>query len=331
MTYAEAVAYVESFTNYERIHDPNAMRAVKLERMRQLCQRLAEPQRRFRSILVAGTNGKGSICAMLYSMLREGTLRVGLYTSPHLEHLRERIRVWTAGPCVGEREHGDDWISEEEFTAIVERLQPLLETLRRGPSDTVPTYFEVLTAIAFVYFNQRGVDVAVLEVGMGGRLDATNIVEQAVSVFAPIGMEHADVLGKDPPSIAKEKAGILKPGQIAITAPQRDDVAQVLRAACVDRGVPLFTCGEDFTVTIQRHGLEGLQVTIASLRGRYESLQLPSIGRHQADNVALAVCALEALSNAGMPFSLVERGLARVAWPGRTERPREHLLGCPRP
>ena len=319
MTYAQAVAYVDSFTNYERVHQPEAMRGINLERMRRLCRQLADPHRRFRAILVTGTNGKGSICAMLYSMLRESALRVGLYTSPHIEQLRERIRVWTIGPSAREREHGEDWISEAEFAAIVDWLRPRLETLRDGPPEDVPTYFEVLTAIAFVYFNQRQIDVAVLEVGMGGRLDATNVVEQAVSVISPIDMEHTEVLGRDLASIAKEKAGILKPGQIAITARQQEAVTEVLQTACANQGVPLFTCGEDFKVAIQQHSLEGMQVTITSLRGRYESLELPVIGRHQAENAALAVCALEALSNVGMPYSLIERGLGKVEWPGRME------------
>jgi len=238
MDYEQAIAYLDSFVNYERTHQPHAMREVKLARMQRLCQRLSDPQRRFRSVLVTGTNGKGSICAMLYSMLRESPLRAGLFTSPHLEQLRERIRAWTDGPGPKERTHGDDWIREEEFAAIMEQLRPVLDELCGESPEGPPTYFEVLTAVAFRYFLQRQVDIAVLEVGMGGRLDATNVVEQAVSVIAPIGVDHADVLGADPVSIAREKAGIFKPGQVVITALQEGGVADVLRAFA--SAVPFF-------------------------------------------------------------------------------------------
>ena len=319
MTYQEAVAYLESFTNYERAPDPQAMRQVTLERVRRLCRRLGDPQRRFRSIVVAGTNGKGSICAMLYSMLRESPLRVGLYTSPHVEHLRERVRAWTGGPDPEERTHGDDWIREDEFAAIIERLRSALEELRHESLEAAPTYFEVLTAAAFVYFTQRQVDVAVLEVGLGGRLDATNVVDQAVSVIAPIDVDHAEVLGADAASIAREKAGIIKPGQIVVTASQPDKASAVLRAAAAERGAPLFTCGKDLTVAVHEQSLDGVQATITGLRGIYEGLDIPLIGRHQAENAALAVGALEALSDTGVPHSLVERGLFRVNWPGRME------------
>jgi len=319
MTYEEAVTYLESFVNYERTHQPEAMRAVKLERMQRLCQRLGDPQRRFRSVLVAGTNGKGSICAMLYSMLREGALRVGLYTSPHLEHLCERIRVWAPGQTSGERTHTDDWIREEELSALVERLQPVLEEVRRTSPDGPPTHFEVLTAIAFEYFQQRQVEIAVLEVGLGGRLDATNVVEQAVSVFGPIDVDHADILGADPALIAKEKAGIIKPRQTVVTVAQPDAVDEVLCVVCEGQGVPLLRGGRDLTARIQHHGLDGLQVTLTGTRGIYESLDIPLLGRHQAENAAAAVGALEALSSTGIPHQLVERGLAQVAWPGRLE------------
>ena len=326
MTYEEAIGYLDSLVNYERLHLPQAMREVKLARMRRLCQRVGDPQRRFRAVVITGTNGKGSIAAMVYSMLRESRLRAGLYTSPHLEDLRERIRVWPAGGVAApeggeaaERAAGDDWISEEAFAAAVAQLRPALEACRREAPEAPPTYFEALTAAAFVHFARRQVEIAVLEVGMGGRLDAVNVVDQAVSVFGPIDVDHADILGADAASIAGEKAEILKPGQVALTAPQQDGVAAVLRAACEERGVPLWTAGCDLTAAIAQHTLDGLQLVLTGLRGIYESLELPLVGRHQALNAALAAGAVEALSGAGIPYGLVERGLARVEWPGRLE------------
>ncbi len=316
MTYDEAVTYLGALINFEQHHRPQEMRTIRLERMRRLCQGLGDPQRRFRSVLVAGTNGKGSICAMIYSMLRESGLRVGLYTSPHLEHVRERIRLWpalgaAAAARAGERSHGDDWIAPEQFAASLERV--------RARAEDQPTYFEAVTAAAFWAFAQQEIDVAVLEVGLGGRLDATNIVDQGVSVIAPIGIDHADVLGTDLVAIAREKAGIIKPRQTVVSAPQADEVLDVLRVVADAHSVPLMLVGSDVSVTTQHYDLDGLQITIDSARGRYESLRLSLIGRHQAHNAAAAVAAVEALSETGVPYRLVEQGLARVEWPGRLE------------
>jgi dihydrofolate synthase/folylpolyglutamate synthase len=318
-------AHLEALVNYERAHEPLAMQRVSLDRMRRLCRLLGDPQRRFRSVLVAGTNGKGSVCAMLYSMLRESSLRTGLYTSPHLEDLRERIRAWTAGPGTDERVPGDDWIPPEGLAAVVEDLRPAVEALRREPEGE-PTYFEALTAAAFLWFARQRVDIAVLEVGLGGRLDATNVVEQAVSVIGPIDVDHADVLGPTPEAIAAEKAGIIKPNQVVFSAAQSPEVAAVLREACDAQGVPLFTVGCDLTSTVQSHDLSGLQATLTGLRGIYDGVRLPLIGGHQAQNAALAVGALEALSPAGTPAALIERGLSRVEWPGRLEVVNEQPL-----
>ncbi len=249
MTYEEALAYLDSLVNYEQQREPSAVREVKPERMRRLCQRLGDPQRSFRSVLVAGTNGKGSVCAMLYSMLRETNLRVGLYTSPHLDHMRERIRTWTAGPSV-HRRAGDDWIGEADLAALVDAVRPATETLRAESPQEAPTYFEVLTAVACVHFQRQRLDVAVLEVGLGGRLDAT--------IITPIDVDHASILGTDPVRIAQEKAGIIKPRQSVLTAVQHGGVITVLRAACEAQGVPLAVCGQDFTVGIHDHGFDGL-------------------------------------------------------------------------
>jgi len=326
MTYDEARTYLETFVNYEQTPNPKTMRQMPLDRMRRLCRRLGEPQRSFRSVLVGGTNGKGSICAMLYSMLRQTPLRTGLYSSPHLEHLRERIRVWGADRPAGERTHADDWIEPAAFAALVEQLQPHLDALRALGSDERPTHFEVLTALAFLHFKQQRVEVAVVEVGLGGRLDATNVLQQAVSVLGPIGVDHVEILGADPALIAREKGGIIKPRQMVFSAPQSDIVEEVLRVICEREGVPLFTCGRDLTAAVHRHDMQGLDVTITGVRGLYESLKIPLLGRHQAQNAALAVGALEALSPTGIPHSVVECGLAQVVWPGRLEVVHEEPL-----
>lgn len=321
MTYQEAVAYLDSFANYERTHDPVAMRVVTLDRVRWLCQQLGDPQRRFRSILVAGTNGKGSICAMLYAMLRASSLRVGLYTSPALEDLRERIRTADGSSTSGEPwDPSEGWIGEGDLASLVTEFQPQLEASRELFRESPPTYFEIVTALAFVYFSRRQVEVAVVEVGLGGRLDATNVLEPAIAILSPIDVDHPDVLGYSPVLIAQEKAGIIKPKHTVISSPQSREVLEVIRSVCETQGAKLLVCGEDFAVSIDRYTVtEGLQLSIVGMRGCYQGVHLPGIGRHQASNAAVAVTALEALSDIGVPHRLVARGLADVRWPGRLE------------
>lgn len=317
MTFRDAVDYLSTFVNFERRPQPQAMRQVRLERMQELCRRLGDCHRQFRSVLVTGTNGKGSICAMLYSMLRAGRLRVGLYTSPHLESVRERIRVST--PQCRQYGHGEDWISESDFAVVIADMHPVLEQMRVSWPEGAPTYFEVMTAAALLYFQQQHVDIAVLEIGLGGRLDATNVVEQSVSVIGPIDVDHADVLGPDPVTIAREKAGIIKRGQSVITAPQRGDVLALLRSVCDEQAVPLIVCGEDLTARVTEHSLSGITCSVTGLRGIYEGLTLPLLGRHQAQNAAVAIGTLESLSSRGIPHAMVEEGLKRVVCPGRFE------------
>lgn len=333
MTYEEAVAYLDSFVNYEQRHLVSAMRQVKLERMQRLCRALGQPQRRFRSILVTGTNGKGSLCALLYSMLRESGLSVGLYTSPHLEHLRERIRMTLAHPVVAFQDaqviesavssdgfsRGEDWISPEAFACVIDQVKSVAEPMRQKGEEDTPTYFELLTAAAFLYFAQREVNIAILEVGLGGRLDATNVAEASIAVIGPIDLDHTDVLGEDIAAIAAEKAGIIKPRQMVISAPQHEEVEGVLKNACQERGAVLLRVGCDVTVSVHAHDWEGLQFCVTGLRGIYESLHLPLIGRHQAFNAAAAIAAIESLSSDGIPHRIIEKGLANVDWPGRLE------------
>ena len=212
-----ALSFLESLINYERMHDAPAMRTISLERMRLLCDRLGQPQQRFRSVVVSGTNAKGSICAMIYAILRAAGLPVGLYTSPHLEDLSERIRMGRAAST-------DDRISHPELSQLIGRIRPVAEAIHRDTFHGAPTYFEALTAAALTHFADRGASLAVLEVGLGGRLDATNAVDPSVSVIGPIGLDHTDVLGHDLISIAKEKAGIMRPGRMILSAAQPPEV-----------------------------------------------------------------------------------------------------------
>ncbi len=311
MTYADALAYLDSLTNYERRRDPQAMQRIQLERMQRLCRRLGRPEAAFRSVLVAGTNGKGSICAMIYAMLRQAGLRTGLYTSPHLEDVRERIRV-SSTPGAEE-----DWISEANFASSVRAVRDAAASPEFA--DDPPTYFEVMTAVAFRHFFDSRVSVAVLEVGLGGRLDATNVVEQAVSVIAPIGQDHTDVLGAELASIAREKAGIIKPHGTVVVGVQPPEAAAAIAQAAAERGARLLQLGRELQVECRINRDEGMTLDLLGTRGAYRELWLPLIGGHQADNAAVAVAAVEALSEAGVPHAAIQAGLASVSWPGRLE------------
>ncbi len=319
MTYDDALAYLDRVTNFERTHQPVAMRAVRLERTRQLCERLGNPQRQFRSILVGGTNGKGSICAMIYAILKAATGRVGLYTSPHLQDPRERIRVSPdARQQPLDANGASDWISPEAFGAIIGELARAVETKGALP-DGPPTYFELMTAAAFLYFARSGVRVAVLEVGLGGRLDATNVADPVVSVLGPIGFDHMDVLGHDLLSIAREKAGIFRRGGMIVTASQQRSVSMLIRELASEQACELVEYGPAVSAEVDAHGIHGLRLVIRGLRGRYDELTLPLIGRHQAENAAIAVAAVEALGEQGVPHAAVRRGLARTRWLGRMQ------------
>lgn len=330
MTYREAVAYLESFANYEAAPSRSGLREVKLERMQALCRALGDPQRSYRSVIVGGTNGKGSVCAMLYAMLRQGAIRSGLYSSPHLEHLRERIRVspgvdGKVKPSSRKRAHNDDWIPEGAFAAVMRDVRTAVEAVRQGEWGA-PTYFEILTAAALVHFQRCRIEVAVLEVGLGGRLDATNVADAAVAVICPVDLDHTEVLGATREAIAAEKAGIIKPGRLVLSAPQAPEVEAVLRRVCEEQGAAIAWAGRDLTAAVQRHSFDGLELSLTGLRGVHQGLTLPLIGRHQALNAALAVGALEALSPTGVPHALVVQGLANAEWPGRMERVHEKPL-----
>lgn len=314
MTYDDALTYLDSLKNFERQHDAQAMQAVRLERMRLLCERLGNPQQLFRSILVGGTNGKGSICAMLYAILRAAGFRVGLYTSPHLYDVRERIRI---SGSVSAGDGGEpDWISREELARQAERLREAIQDGEGAWPEGPPTYFEAMTAIALLHFARRRAQWAILEVGLGGRLDATNVVDPAVSVLGPVGFDHTDVLGETLLSIASEKAGIFRPGRAVISAAQEGAVSALFRRLTNERVVEY---GRGFHAEILSHNADGLEVNIRGLRGRYDRVRLPLIGRHQAQNAAVSIAVIETIAGDGIPHEPVRAGFASVRWPGRVE------------
>jgi dihydrofolate synthase / folylpolyglutamate synthase len=279
-----------------------------------LLARLGDPQNSFSSVLVAGTNGKGSTATLLASILREAGLRVGLYTSPHLVRFEERIVV-----------NGAE-IRQADVARLAGIVQEQAEQMvARGGEKEQPSFFETATAMAFRHFQQKDVDVAVLEVGMGGRLDATSVVDAITCLFTPIDLDHQQYLGGTLEEIAAEKAGVLKSGSRAITAPQSPEVMRVLQRCAATRGATLFEAEQMW------HPLEGPGGTISLVSGmdaskRIENLTLSLAGRHQWTNATLAVAAATRLPgfHERITEQAIRKGLAEARWPGRCEVVSEH-------
>lgn len=289
MTYRETLAYLSS------LH-PFGIR-FGLDAIRSLLERMGNPQGCFPSVLIAGTNGKGSVAAMTAGILTAAGYKTGLYTSPDLIDFRERIRI--DGRMIGREE-----------TALC------ADALRARLREEV-SYFEFLTAMAFLHFQRRKVQIAVLEVGMGGRLDATNVVDPLVSVITNISLEHRQYLGNTLRKITYEKAGIIRNGGICLTAARQKPVVETLEAVCGERGARLFRVGKEIRTSVHRDGT-------FSYRGvdrRYERLVCPLAGRHQLSNAALALGVVDCVGRAGFHAdgAAIARGLKQTRWEGRLE------------
>jgi dihydrofolate synthase/folylpolyglutamate synthase len=346
LTYKEALAYIYSFTDYEKKSAYRyAPEHFDLGRMERLTALLDNPQQRFKAIHIAGTKGKGSTAAMIASILRAAGYKTGLYTSPHLHTFRERIQL------------DGQLISEEAVADLIERLQPQIRQIEEL------TTFEIMTALAFLYFAEEEVDLAVLEVGMGGRLDATNIVTPLVAVITSLSYDHTPYLGSTLPLIAREKAGIIKDGAVVVSAPQSPEAMAVIEETCQERGALLFRVGEQWTWQGGEASLEGQSFTVhlnnpgaqsgdlrpsgarsgdlcpsgarsgdprPSGRQVYDFLSrgsrrhrywMPLLGKHQLANATTAVAVAELLPGLGIHISeeAIAQGLRQVRWPGRLE------------
>jgi dihydrofolate synthase / folylpolyglutamate synthase len=289
MTYQDTLAYLSGLNRM-------GIR-LGLDPVRSLLKRLHDPQNAFSSVLIAGTNGKGSTAAMTASILTTGGFKTGLYTSPHLIDFRERIRI------------DGRMISPEETVICTKEV--------KGQIREEISYFEFLTAMAFLHFQRQQVEIAVLEVGMGGRLDAANVVTPLVSVITNISLEHREYLGNTLQEIAREKGGIVKTGGTCLTAARQKRVIETLGAICRENGAALYRVGREIRTTVRRDG-------VFSYRGvgrRYERLVCPLPGRHQLVNAALALGVSELIGEAGFPVDdrAVAEGLRKTRWEGRLE------------
>ena len=306
MDYQQALDYLYDFINYETLPMSRDAAHFDLRRMDELMQRLGNPHQAARSVHVAGTKGKGSTAAMIVSVLTAAGYTTGLNTSPHLIDLRERIKV------------DGEFIAEAELVNLVEKLRPEFDTVRRQATYGELTTFEVLTALAFYYFREKGVDFQVMEVGLGGRLDATNIINPEVGVITTIGFDHTEVLGNSLTEIATQKAGIIKPGNVVVLSSQPEEAARAIESVAADRGAKLIRVGRDVTWRSVDFDLSGQRFEVKGRLGDYR-LSIPLLGDHQLGNAATAVAALEVLAERGFHISgdSINKGLQEVNWPGR--------------
>lgn len=283
--------------------------APSLTRINALMELLGDPQRSYPVIQVAGTNGKGSTAIMIETLLRSAGLRTGRFASPHLSDVRERITI--------DGEH----ISEERFDEVWADIEPYVAMVDEQAHDGVAmTFFEVITGMAYAAFADAPVDVAVMEVGLGGRWDATSVANPAVSVVTPIGLDHTHILGSTLPEVAGEKAGIIKPGSVAVLAGQDPAAAKVLLERAVEVGVPVRAEGPDFGLLERKLAVGGQLLRLETKGGPVSDVFLPLFGEHMARNAAQAVAAVEAfLGSQPLNPEIIVEGLGAVEAPARLE------------
>lgn len=296
LTYKDAFAWLCTFDKYGWIFG--------LERITSLLERIGNPHRTLKVIHVAGTNGKGSVCKYISSILEKAGYSVGLYLSPHLERFSERIVV------------DNQEISEEDLRMLIAEIKPVVEDLKQ--QDNAPTFFEIVTALAFLYFKRRAVDYAVVEVGLGGRFDATNVVNPLVSVITNISLEHTEILGKDLPSIASEKGGIIKDHVSVVTAAVQD-AREAIQHRAKERNAPLVCVDQTMW---NRTSFQGKQQTFL-IHGSFKDycVKTSLLGQHQGENIAVSIAAVEQLQIHGVYITdndIVD-GIAATSHPGRME------------
>ena len=310
MNYAEAIAWIIERSGYDRgfVANPflgDDIVALGLRRTAGLLRRLGSPETHARIIHVAGTKGKGSTSATTAALARGAGLTTGVYATPHLHTFRERMLI------------ADTPISEDEFAAVADLVHPIDRALQaEEPQIGEPTAFEVATAMALLAFARAKVDLSVVEVGMGGRLDATNVVTPDVATITTISLDHTAILGETLPEIAVEKGGIIKSGRPVVVGPQPGEALEVLERIAAERGAPLYLAGRDWTAT---SGLDGAR--LSGPWGDWRSVELALQGTHQVENAGVALMALWLLDPALVANEeQVRRSLASVRWPGRFEQ-----------
>jgi dihydrofolate synthase/folylpolyglutamate synthase len=310
-----ALDFIYSFIDYEKQRDPHIKTVWDLRRVDALLARLGNPHLKAKTVHIAGSKGKGSTAVMTASVLTAAGYKTGLYTSPHLHLFNERIRV------------DDKLISNDEIVELVAKIKPEVEAVNEEALYGRLTTFEVTTVLGFCYFAQNKADFQVIEVGLGGRLDATSVVNPDVCVITPISYEHTDILGNTLTAIAGEKAGIIKAGSVVVSAPQPDEADAVFTTTCAKLRAKLIRVGKD--ITFQRTRFDDLrQSLIVHGRLREYEFTIPLLGQYQLSNAATAIGALEVLIEKGadIPPQAVLQGMQNVNWEGRLQVLNRHPL-----
>ncbi len=306
MNYNEAINYVYHFTNYEAVPRPHAEDNYDLRRLFEILEQLGNPHLKAKSLHITGTNGKGSTAAMLASVLTAAGYKTGLYTSPHLITTRERFMI------------DGKMISEAELADIVTRLKPHVEAVNQRATYGKLTVFEILTVLCFIYFAENKLDFQVMEVGMGGRFDATNVIKPEVCFLTAISYDHCEILGDTLTKIATEKCGIIKPGCTVISQLQKEEAAVVIQRHCQEKNVKLIKIGEEVTRKGLKYDFDHQEIEIQGRLDTYH-VSIPLLGQYQLENTAAAVAGLEVLIEKGYKISSdqIKQGLAAVQFPGR--------------
>lgn len=300
MDYESTLAYISSFGRFGS--------RPGLERMQWMLSRMGHPEAAQRFIHVGGTNGKGSTTALIHNILQAAGYSVGMYTSPYLESFTNRIGAAGAD------------IKQEHLVDLVERLRPLFEELNETELGPI-TQFEVTTLLALAYYQQLDLDLVVWEVGLGGRLDATNVVNPLVSVVTNIGLDHTEVLGTSLPEIAMEKAGIIKPAIPVVTAIEDEAAFKALQTVAEAVGAPIWRLGAEFAYQRTSFDLQQQRFTYSDLDGEWHDLVIRLMGEHQCKNAATALAVISQLRRQGFCISeqACREGLIKTVWPGRLE------------
>ena len=296
--------HLSNFTDYEKLSHYNYKKACRLDRIRSCLELLGNPQNKFPSVIIAGTKGKGSTAAILGSILSSAGLKTGIFTSPHLVSLRERIRI------------GGDPISGKELLRELSLIKSVIE--KKALKGL--TYFEILTSLAFLYFARKRIDIAVLEVGLGGRLDATNVVHPLAAAITPISYDHTHLLGHSIEKIAWEKCGIIKSETFVVSAPQPKAAEEVIIKTALRKKSRLVFVEKDITCKNLRSSFSGTGFDAKTPYSSYKDLRIPLIGRHQVMNSLAALGIVEILKNE-FSFDIrepdIRNGLKKVSFPGR--------------
>jgi len=323
MTCTDAQKYLQSFINHEIHLDQIKSTSFKIERVQKLLSGLRCPQNNFKIIHIAGSKGKGSVSALVANILQKSGYKCGLYTSPHINSYRERIRILKSTHFSSNPEDiFPDMISEEQLCAILEEIKPTIEKLVFEQEWDHISFFEIFTVLALYYFSQQSIDVAVLETGLGGRLDATNAVNSQIAVITPISLEHTHILGNDIIQIAREKAAIIKDDQQKVViAPQQKKVRDIFKKRCDQFAIDPLWIEEYTQCELIEQSINEQVFDLKTGRVHYTRLSMPLLGKHQRDNCAVSVGVIESLEDMGLQISkeAVKNGIKSVFWPGRFE------------